>query len=288
MRILVTGSSGQLGSELRNLAQGSAHSWLFCDVAELDITQPKAVETFFEQHRPEVVVNCAAYTAVDKAEEDEERCMRINAEAVGILAHTCLRYSATLIHISTDYVFSGTAHKPLLSTDATEPIGVYGRSKLRGEELIRQSACKHIILRTSWLYSSHGGNFVKIMLRLFGERELVKVVSDQVGTPTYARDLAEAILHIIYTDQLGKTGTYHYSNLGVCSWYDFAHAIATRSGSTCRVEPCHSADFPTKVKRPHYSVLDTSSTTATFGLENRHWQDALTDCLQAMGAPAQR
>lgn len=288
MRILVTGSSGQLGCELQNLAQGSEHNWLFCDVADLDITQPKAVETFFEQHHPEVVVNCAAYTAVDKAEEDEERCMGINAEAVGILAHTCLRYSATLIHISTDYVFSGTAHKPLLPTDATEPIGVYGRSKLRGEELIRQSGCKHIILRTSWLYSSHGANFVQTMLRLFGERELVKVVSDQVGTPTYARDLAEAILHIIYTDQLGKTGTYHYSNLGVCSWYDFAHAIATRSGSTCRVEPCHSADFPTKVKRPHYSVLDTSSTTATFGLENRHWQDALTDCLQAMGAPAQR
>lgn len=288
MRILVTGSSGQLGSELRYLAQGSAHSWLFCDVAELDITQPKAVENFFEQHRPEVVVNCAAYTAVDKAEEDEEACMRINAEAVGILAHTCLRYSATLIHISTDYVFSGTAHKPLLPTDATEPIGVYGRSKLRGEELIRQSGCRHIILRTSWLYSSHGGNFVKTMLKFFGERELVKVVSDQVGTPTYARDLAEAILHIIYTDQLGKTGTYHYSNLGVCSWYDFAHAIATLSGSTCRVEPCKSAEFPTKAKRPLYSVLDTSSTTATFGLGNRHWQDALADCLQAMGASAQR
>lgn len=288
MRILVTGSNGQLGSELRYLAQGSAHSWLFCDVAELDITQPKAVEIFFEQHRPEVVVNCAAYTAVDKAEEDEERCMRINAEAVGILAHTCLQYSATLIHISTDYVFSGAIHIPLMPLDFTSPISVYGRSKLRGEELIQESGCKHIILRTSWLYSSHGGNFVKTMLRLFGEREVVKVVVDQVGTPTYARDLAEAILHIIYTDQLSKTGTYHYSNLGVCSWYDFAHAIATLSESTCRVEPCHSADFPTKVKRPHYSVLDTSSTTATFGLGNRHWQDALADCLQAMGAPAQR
>lgn len=288
MRILVTGSSGQLGSELRYLAQGSAHSWLFCDVADLDITQPAAVENFFEQHRPEVVVNCAAYTAVDQAEEDEERCMRINAEAVGILAHTCLRYSATLIHISTDYVFSGANHIPLMPLDFTSPISVYGQSKLRGEELIRQSACKHIILRTSWLYSSHGGNFVKTMLRLFGEREVVKVVVDQVGTPTYARDLAEAILHIIYTGQLSKTGIYHYSNLGVCSWYDFAHAIATLSGSTCRVEPCHSADFPTKAKRPLYSVLDKSLTTLTFGVRNRHWQDALADCLQAMGAPAQR
>lgn len=282
MRILVTGSRGQLGRELQSLAHGSDHSWLFCDVAELDITQPEAVETFFQVHCPQVVINCAAYTAVDQAEEDEETCMRINADAVGILARACHRHSATLVHISTDYVFSGTAHKPLLSTDATEPIGVYGRSKLMGEELIRQSACSHIILRTSWLYSVHGHNFVKTMLRLLGERQTLRVVTDQVGTPTYARDLASAILHIIDSDQLGKTGTYHYSNLGVCSWYDFAHAIATLSGSTCRVEPCASADFPAKVQRPHYSVLDKSLTTATFALSNRHWQDALLACLKQM------
>ena len=276
MTILVTGGNGQLGCSLRLASAESSHCFIFTDVESLDITSAAAVETFFEREKVDVVVNCAAYTAVDLAEDEEQKADNINHKAVALLAETCKRYDATLIHISTDYVFSGEADAPYNETCTPAPINAYGRTKLSGERAIAESGCKSIVLRTAWLYSEFGRNFCKTMQSLTATRPEIKVVADQIGTPTYAGDLAAAITYIIDSNQLDKCGTYHYSNEGVCSWYDFACEIARLSGNNeCVVTPCTTTDYPTKAQRPRYSVLDKSKFIKTFGLEIPEWRDSL-------------
>ena len=281
MTILVTGGNGQLGCSLRLASAESCHRFLFTDVEELDVTSVAAVEELFEREKFDVVVNCAAYTAVDLAEEDEAKADAINHKAVALLADACKRYDATLIHISTDYVFSGDADAPYNEECASAPINAYGRTKLAGEQAVAESGCKSIVLRTSWLYSEFGRNFCKTMQSLTASRPEIKVVADQIGTPTYAGDLAAAIIHIIKSNQLDKCGTYHYSNEGVCSWYDFACEIARLSGNNeCEIKPCTTADYPTKAQRPRYSVLDKSKFVATFGVAIPDWLDSLERMLK--------
>ena len=276
MTILVTGGNGQLGSALRLASAESSHRYVFTDVEELDITSAAAVEAFFEREKVDVVVNCAAYTAVDLAEENEAQADLINHRAVALLAEACKRHNATLIHISTDYIFSGEADAPYKEDAEPAPLSVYGRTKLLGERAIAESGCKHIILRTAWLYSEFGRNFFKTMQLLTATREEVRVVADQIGTPTYAGDLAAAITYIIESEQLSKCGIYHYTNEGICSWYDFACEIARLSGhTTCKVTPCTTADYLTKAHRPHYSVLDKSKFVTTFGLTIPDWRMSL-------------
>ena len=276
MTILVTGGNGQLGCSLRLASAESSHRFIFTDVKELDIASATAVEAFFEREKVDVVVNCAAYTAVDLAEEEETIADTINRYAVAVLAEACKRYNATLIHISTDYVFSGEATTPYNEECAPAPINVYGRTKLAGEKAVAESGCKSIILRTSWLYSEFGRNFCKTIRSLTASRSEIKVVADQIGTPTYAGDLAAAIVHIIESNQLGKCGLYHYSNEGVCSWCDFAREIARLSGNDkCVVTPCTTAEYPTKAQRPRYSVLDKRKFVETFGLAIPDWLDSL-------------
>ena len=281
MNILITGANGQLGNEMRCKSATSADHYIFTDVAELDITSASAVEELVANEKIEVVVNCAAYTAVDNAEDDEATARLINATAVENLARACALNNATLIHISTDYVFGGDGHLPYTEEDATAPLGVYGRTKLEGERAIVATRCNHIIIRTAWLYSEFGRNFCKTMRSLTASKPSLKVVFDQVGSPTHAADLAEAIVHIIESRQTAKSGIYHYTNEGVCSWYDFAVEIARQSGNTaCHITPCHSDEFPTKASRPHYSVLDKTKIKATFGIEIPHWQVSLTKCIE--------
>lgn len=286
MKILVTGANGQLGNSLRDISVGSSDQYIFTDVAELDITDRSAVNDMLCREQVDVIVNCAAYTQVDRAEDDEANADLLNHRAVENLAVAAQEHNAVLIHISTDYVFGGNSHNTPCKEDETpNPTGVYGKTKLAGEEAVQRSGCKYIILRTAWLYSVYGKNFMKTMLSLTAERSAVNVVFDQVGTPTYAAHLAGCIRHIIDSRQLDKEGIYHYSNQGVCSWYDFAHAIARLSGHTqCRVQPCHSDEFPSKVERPPYSVLDKSKVEATFGVEIAHWYEALQECLAEMNS----
>jgi dTDP-4-dehydrorhamnose reductase len=283
-RILVTGSNGQLGSEIRELTKNDVTNvYFYTDVTELDITNKSAVNTFIENHQIDIVVNCAAYTQVDKAEDDEKTAFLINATAPGNLAESCKKYEVTLFHISTDYVFDGSNNVPYIETQSTSPLGIYGRSKLKGEELIQKSGCNYLIIRTSWLYSSFGHNFVKTIGRLSSEKEELKVVFDQVGTPTYARDLATVILTIIQNDQFeNRKGIYHYSNEGVCSWYDFAIAINEFFGNDCLIRPCHSDEFPAKVTRPNYSVLDKTKIKSVFGVEIGYWRDSLCKCVELL------
>ena len=275
MTILVTGGNGQLGCALRLASAESRHRFLFTDIEELDITSATAIEEFFSRENIEVVVNCAAYTAVDLAEENEEQADLINHRAVTLLADACKRHNATLIHISTDYIFSGNAETPYNEESEPAPINAYGRTKLAGERAIEKSGCHYIILRTAWLYSEYGKNFVKTMRELTASRSEIRVVADQIGTPTYAGDLAEAITYIINSGQLDKCGIYNYSNEGVCSWYDFACEIVRLSGNNCKVRPCTTADYPTKARRPQYSVLDKSKFVATFGLAIPEWRESL-------------
>lgn len=281
-KILITGANGQLGNEMRHVAKMSSHEFIFTDVAELDITNYEAILQLLEANKIDIIVNCAAYTAVDKAEDDRDFANLLNNVAVGYLARAAKQCNATLIHISTDYVFDGTSHKPLTEVDATNPIGVYGATKLSGEQAITESGCKHIIVRTSWLYSAFGANFVKTMLRLTAERDTLGVIFDQVGTPTYAADLAAAIVSIIDNNREDKQGIYHYSNEGVCSWYDFAIEIARQGGNSCDISPIHSSDYPAKVTRPHYSVLDKSKFKDNFGVKIPHWSDSLSRCIEAL------
>lgn len=276
MTILVTGGNGQLGCALRLASAESRHRYIFTDIDELDITSATAVEEFFCHEKVDVVVNCAAYTAVDLAEDNEEQADLINHKAVALLAEACLRHNATLIHISTDYIFSGKADKPYNENAEPAPLNAYGRTKLAGERAIAEAGCKSIILRTSWLYSEYGKNFVKTMRELTAARSEIRVVSDQIGTPTYAGDLAEAITYIINSGQLDKCGIYNYSNEGVCSWYDFACEIVRLSGNNCEVRPCATADYPTKARRPQYSVLDKSKIIATFNLTIPKWKESLS------------
>ncbi len=280
--ILVTGANGQLGNEMRRVADKGNDRYIFTDVAELDITDYGAISNIVSSESVDVIVNCAAYTNVDKAEDDYELANLLNNRAVGYLAMAAKVSGATLIHISTDYVFDGTAHVPYTEQEPTAPIGVYGKTKLAGERSVIESGCNYIIIRTSWLYSQWGGNFVKTMQRLTAERESLNVIFDQIGTPTYAGDLADAIGDIISTKQLDRSGVYHFSNEGVCSWYDFANLIAQKCGNTCDILPIHSSEFPAKVTRPHYSVLDKSKFKSTFGVRVPYWTESLDKCINEL------
>ena len=284
MNILVTGANGQLGSEMQRLGAVSPNNYIFTDAAELDVTDAGAVRRAAEQTRAEAIVNCAAYTDVERAEENEAAADRLNRLAPANLAAAAAATGATLIHISTDYVFDGRAHTPYTEQAPTAPLSVYGRTKLAGEQAVEASGCSYLILRTAWLYSAFGNNFLKTMLRLTAERESLKVVFDQIGTPTYAGDLALGIFSVIEGGQLrGHEGLYHFSDEDVCSWYDFAVEIAAAAGhDKCRIRPCRTAEFPTKAARPAYSVLDKSKIKETFGLEIPHWRESMLYCLKNM------
>lgn len=286
MNILVTGANGQLGCEMQRLGAVSPNNYIFTDIAELDVTDAGAVLRAAEQTRAEAIVNCAAYTNVERAEEDEATADRLNRLAPANLAAAAAATGATLIHISTDYVFDGTAHTPYTEQAPTAPLGVYGRTKLAGEQAVEASGCSYLILRTAWLYSAFGNNFLKTMLRLTAERESLNVVFDQIGTPTYAGDLALGIFSVIEGQQFrGHEGLYHFSNEGVSSWYDFAVEIAAAAGhDKCRIEPCHTAEYPSKAPRPAYSVLDKSKFKTTFGIEIPHWRESMLYCLKTMQA----
>ena len=286
MNILVTGANGQLGREMQRLGAVSPNNYIFTDVAELDVTDAGAVLRAAEQTRAEAIVNCAAYTNVERAEEDEATADLLNRLAPANLAAAAAATGATLIHISTDYVFDGTAHLPYAEQAPTAPLGVYGRTKLAGEQAVAASGCSHLILRTAWLYSAFGNNFLKTMLRLTAERESLSVVFDQIGTPTYAGDLALGIFSVIEGGQLrGNEGLYHFSDEGACSWYDFAVEIAAAVGhDKCRIAPCHTAEYPSKAPRPAYSVLDKSKFKTTFGIEIPHWRESMLYCLKTMQA----
>ena len=283
MNILVTGANGQLGNCMRNAAMKSADNYIFTDVAELDITDAAAVENAVKANDIKVIVNCAAYTNVDKAETDVALAEKLNAMAIANLAEAIKNNAGTLIHISTDYVFGGSqGNTPRTETEPVNPTGVYGLTKLHGEQAITASGCKALIFRTAWPYSEYGKNFVKTMLNLTSSKPELKVVFDQVGTPTYAQDLADAIFDIIEHRKFeDHEGVYHYSNEGVCSWYDFTKMIAAIAGNTdCNVLPCHSDEFPSPVVRPSYSVLDKTKLKDTFGLSVPYWVDSLKACIK--------
>lgn len=282
MNILVTGANGQLGSCLRDVAAGSTDNYIFTDVAELDITDAAAVRKAVSDNAVDVIVNCAAYTNVDKAEDDAAFAELLNATAVRNLAEAAKENGATLIHISTDYVFGKEPYNvPCREDQKGTPTGVYGLTKLHGEQAIAETGVKALIFRTAWLYSEYGRNFVKTMLNLTSTKPELKVVFDQTGTPTYAGDLALALFDIIENRRFaGNEGVYHYSNEGVCSWYDFTKMIAEYAGNTaCDIQPCHSDEFPSKVVRPSYSVLDKTKFKNTFGIKVPYWTDSLRRCI---------
>lgn len=283
-RILITGANGQLGNEMRRLGEVSPNTYIYTDVAELDITNGDAVSAFVKENAVDIIVNCAAYTNVDKAETDEALAELINATAVENLAKAMKMVDGTLFHVSTDYVFGNEGNTPRTEDMPLNPLGVYGRTKLHGEQAIAAVGCKAIIIRTAWLYSEFGNNFLKTMMRLTAEREQLNVVFDQVGTPTYAGDLALAIFSIIEGGlYAGNEGVYHFSNEGVCSWYDFATEIATAAGNTnCKVQPCHSSEFPSPVTRPAFSVLDKTKIKEVFGIEIPHWRDSMLYCIKRL------
>lgn len=284
MNILITGANGQLGNEMRLLSRESnKDSYFFTDVAELDITSLLDIRAFVKQYNIDVIVNCAAYTNVDKAEDDVELCDLINNKAVENLAIVAKEYDCTLIHVSTDYVFSGKGNLPCTEEQATSPLGVYGKTKLVGEDAIRRVGCKYLIFRTAWLYSEFGNNFVKTMIRLTTEKDSLKVVFDQVGSPTYAGDLGKLIFSIIEKRQYEQhQGIYHFSNEGVCSWYDFAKEISFIAGTDCDIQPCHSDEFPSKVTRPAFSVLDKTKVKRDFQFEVPYWKESLTKCINKL------
>lgn len=284
-KILVTGANGQLGNEMRKQASASKmNRYVFTDVEELDITNLEAIRLLVHQEEIKLIVNCAAYTNVDKAEDDREMADLINNKAVENLARVCKEADATLIHVSTDYVFSGNKNTPCREDEPTNPLGVYGQTKLAGEKSVQRSNCKYLIFRTAWLYSTFGKNFVKTMMQLTAQREKLSVVFDQVGTPTYAGDLASLIFDIVERKLYDKfSGVYHYSNEGVCSWYDFATEIAAFSGNnSCDIQPCHSEEFPTKVKRPAFSVLDKTKVKVDFNCNIPHWKVSLHKCMEEL------
>lgn len=294
MNILVTGANGQLGNEIRIVANGSSDTYIYTDVVEiegvktslLDITSLDAVRKIVKENDVKCIINCAAYTNVDKAESDEAMCELLNAQAVDNLAIAMKEADGILVHVSTDYVFGGDPYNtPCKEDQKGTPTGVYGRTKLQGEQNILASGCHHIIIRTAWLYSEFGKNFLKTMLNLTATKPQLKVVFDQVGTPTYAYDLAKVIYEIISNRKFeGNDGIYHYSNEGVCSWYDFTKMIAEYAGHTkCEIHPCHSEEFPSAVKRPAYSVLDKTKIKATFGVEIPYWTESLKNCMRNIG-----
>lgn len=282
MNILITGCNGQLGNEMQLLEKDNPqHQWFNTDVQELDITDVDAIRSFVQEHQIDGVVNCAAYTAVDKAEENEELCTKLNAEAPAYLASAVGSRGGWMIQISTDYVFDGTSHIPYVEDDETCPNSVYGRTKLVGELNVQKLCKQSMIIRTAWLYSAFGNNFVKTMIRLGKERPELGVIFDQIGTPTYARDLAVAIMTAINKGVV--PGLYHFSNEGVISWYDFAKAIHRIAGiTTCHVKPLHTAEYPTPARRPHYSVLDKTKIKKVYGIEIPYWEDSLKDCIEKL------
>ena len=280
MNILITGCNGQLGNEMQLLEkENPQHTYYNTDVAELDITDQQAIERFVDEHAIDGIVNCAAYTAVDKAESNEALCQLLNAEAPAYLAHAVGRRGGWMVQISTDYVFDGTKHTPYVEDDDTCPNSVYGRTKLVGEINVQKLCERSMIIRTAWLYSTFGNNFVKTMIRLGHEKPELGVIFDQIGTPTYARDLARVIMTAI--EQGIHPGIYHFSNEGVTSWYDFTKAIHRLAGiTTCRVRPLHTAEYPTPAARPHYSVLDKTKIKQTYGIDIPHWEESLADCIE--------
>jgi len=290
MNVLVTGANGQLGTEMRNVSSGGDDRYIFTDVSSpkgvdtvyLDITNVDAVRLIAESEKVDVIVNCAAYTNVDKAEDDYATADLLNHVAAGNLAKVAAERGAALIHISTDYVFQGDRSIPCREDWPTEPLGVYGVTKLQGEKAVLASGCKYLIFRTAWLYSPYGKNFVKTMRSLTAEKDSLSVVFDQVGTPTYAKDLATLIFKVIQERMLDKTGIYHFSDEGVCSWYDFACAIRDLSGNVCDIRPCHSDEFLSKTRRPHFSVLDKTLVKKTFGITIPHWYSSLKDCISRL------
>lgn len=283
MNVLVTGSCGQLGRTLMDMSEGMPHAFVFtsrtpsCDgrVQRLDITDEAAVDEILKGKDIDVIVNCAGYTDVERAEEETGEAFRANSEAVGILAEAAMRRGAVLIHVSTDYIFDGHSSEPYGEDAEPAPLSAYGRSKLAGELAVLASGCRHIIIRTSWLYSRYGRNFVKTIMRKTEEQPSVKVVSDQTGTPTFAGDLAEFILGIIENDQLSNIGIYNYTDEGVCSWYDFAWEVCDICGHLCEVMPCRTGDYPSCAVRPRYSVLDKTKVKETFGVDIPYWKDSL-------------
>lgn len=279
MNILVTGANGQLGNEMRVLSvENPQHAYFFTDVQELDICDEQAVEAYVNENEIDVVVNCAAYTAVDNAEDNAELCNRLNNTAPGYLARAAQGRGAAMIQVSTDYVFDGTAHVPYTEEAPTCPDSVYGSTKLAGEQNVLDHCERAMVIRTAWLYSIYGNNFVKTMIRLGKERETLGVIFDQIGTPTYANDLARAIYAAI--DKGVVRGVYHFSDEGVCSWYDFTVAIHRLAGITsCKVRPLHTAEYPSKAPRPHYSVLDKTKIKNTFDIEIPHWEESLKRCV---------
>lgn len=282
MRILITGSKGQLGSDLRDASSEFQNMVFdFTDIEELDLTNHGMVLEYFKEKRPDICINCAAYTAVDKAEDEEDLAMILNFNAVKSLAQACSDFNCKLIHISTDYIFDGTNHKPYNELDTPSPQSFYGYSKLKGEDAVLQIAEDTMIIRTSWLYSSYGHNFVKTMIRLASERKEISVVADQVGTPTYSADLAKTILEMINHFDINKlSGIYHYSNEGVISWFDFAKAIMLILNSNCKVNAIESKDFPAKAQRPFYSALNKTKIKTDFNIEIPYWQDSLKIAIQ--------
>ena len=283
MKILITGCNGQLGNEMQLLEkENPQHTYFNTDVAELDITDQKAIEKFVSENAIDGIVNCAAYTAVDKAEENQDLCMKLNATAPDYLAQAIEKRGGWMIQISTDYVFDGTNHKPYTEADSVCPNSTYGRTKLAGEQAVMAGCKKSMIIRTAWLYSTFGNNFVKTMIRLGNEKPELGVIFDQIGTPTYARDLAVAIFAAI--NQGIVPGIYHFSNEGVISWYDFTKAIHRIAGiTTCRVRPLHTEEYPTPANRPHYSVLDKTKIKQTYSIEIPYWEESLVECVKLLG-----
>lgn len=285
MNILVTGANGQLGNEIKKLvSQYPDWQFNFVDLPELDITNKEQVENRIVMAGINVIVNCAAYTAVDKAESDIEIAEAVNATGPGILAQLASKHQLKLIHVSTDFVFDGQSCLPYKEEDSTKPISGYGSTKLKGEQLVLENNPQSIIIRTSWLYSQHGNNFVKTMQRLGREREQLTVIFDQIGTPTWAADLAHTCLMILADPEAGKskTGIYHFSNEGVASWYDFAVEIMKQSNINCRVLPIETKDYPTPAKRPAYSVMNKSKIKRTFDIAIPHWKESLAKCIATM------
>ncbi|HYE53594.1 MAG TPA: dTDP-4-dehydrorhamnose reductase [Chitinophagaceae bacterium] len=284
-KILITGANGQLGNEFRALEDDfPGYEFIFLSREELSINDAASVQKVFTEHAPQWCINCAAYTAVDKAETEREQAMAINGEAAGILAAASKALNARFVHISTDYVFDGSSSVPYRENDATGPINTYGHSKLLGEQLVQRHNPDAIIIRTAWVYSVFGNNFVKTMMRLMKERESINVVSDQHGSPTYAADLAKAIMHIIRSSS-NTSGIFHYSNEGETNWFEFASAIKELIGSTCQVNPIPSSQYPTPAKRPQYSLLDKTKIRSTFNLEIPYWKDSLDLCLSRLTSP---
>jgi dTDP-4-dehydrorhamnose reductase len=284
--VLITGSNGQLGNEIRVLSDRfRSFRFFFTDIEELDICNLQAIRTFLSGNNVAYIVNCAAYTAVDKAEDDPELCYKVNRDAPGNLGEAAEEYGAKVIHVSTDYVFDGTNYKPYVETDPVCPVSVYGKSKLEGERALTTVCPESMVIRTAWLYSGFGNNFMKTMLRLGKERDSLNVVFDQVGTPTYAADLASCILQILDFSEKNtfKPGIYHYSNEGVCSWYDFTISIHKSAGiMNCKVLPIEGTDYPAKAPRPHYSVLNKKKIKETFGISIPHWKESLNTAIHGL------